>query len=120
MTIGGADRAEGSVDDDEAVRRYLQALDAARAAPGDFLDPDTTAPALAGAEMAAGDDREGLELHLGESVPGSGANVARLEEDFVRVAAGYAQRHGMTYESWRQAGVEPAVLARAGIDPPTG
>ncbi len=109
-----------TVDDDEVVSQYLQALEAARAAPGGFLDPDRAAPALAGAEMVAGDDQQGLEAQLAESVPGSQAHVRKWEEEFVRVAAGYSERRGMTYERWRQTGVDAGVLARAGIKAPTG
>ncbi|HEX2046485.1 MAG TPA: hypothetical protein VHF27_01895 [Acidimicrobiales bacterium] len=106
-------------DDDEVVSQYIQAIEAARAAPGGFLDPDRAAATLAGAEMVAGEDREGLEAQLAESVPGSEGHLRKLEDDFVRVAAGYGERHGMTYESWRQTGVEPDVLTRAGIDAPS-
>ncbi len=105
--------------DDEVVSQYLQAVEAARAAPDGFLDPDKSAAALAGGEMVAGDDREGLEAQLAGSVPGSRGHLRRLEEDFVRVAAGYGERHGMTYESWRQTGVDADVLARAGIEAPS-
>ena len=104
--------------DDEVVAQYLQALEAARAAPQGFLDPDQSAPALAGAEMLGGEDQEGLEAQLAEWVPGSEPRVRSLEDEFVRVAAGYSERHGMSYESWRQAGVEPEVLTRAGIEAP--
>jgi hypothetical protein len=103
-------------DDDEVVSQYLQAIEAARAAPEGFLDPDRAASSLAGGEMVAGDDKEGLEAQLSESVPGSQGHLRKLEDDFVRVAAAYGERHGMTYEHWRQTGVEPDVLARAGIE----
>lgn len=121
---GNADRREEAVDQDgvsdeeQAVARYLQAVEAARAAPESFPNPDKTARDLAGAEMLAGGDQEGLEVQLAESAPGSQANVAKLEDDFVRVAAAYGQRHGLTYEGWRQSGVDADVLARAGIAPP--
>ena len=105
-------------DGDEVVSQYLQALEAARAAPAGFLDPDKAAPALAGAEMVAGDDQDELEARLAESVPGSHAQIRKLEEEFVRVAADYTERHGMTYEGWRKTGVEAEVLARAGIEGP--
>lgn len=104
--------------DDEVVSQYLQAIEAARAAPEGFLEPDKAASALAGAEMVAGDDQDGLEAQLAGSVPGSQGHLRKLEDDFVRVAAGYGERHGMSYEHWRQTGVEPDVLARAGIEAP--
>ena len=97
---------------------YLGALEAARAAPEGFLDPDKAAQGLAGADMVAGEDAEDLETQLAEATPGSRANVEKLESGFVRAAAGYAERHGMTYEAWRQAGVDAEVLARAGIHVP--
>jgi hypothetical protein len=119
MTTAGADQPEGPVDEDEAVVRYLQAVEAARAAPQGFPDPDAGGPALAGADMVTGDDREGLEEQLAASTPGSRANAAGLEDDFVKAAPGYGRRHGVTYEGWRQAGVDEEVLARAGIPAPT-
>jgi len=104
--------------DDDVVARYLGAIETGRAAPADFPDPDTAAAALADAPMVAGEDSEGLARQLAENVPGSAANVRKLEEEFVKVAADYSARHHMTYESWRQAGVDADVLARAGIEAP--
>ena len=109
-----------TADDDEIVSQYVQALEAARAAPDGFLDPDSAAPALARGEMGAGGDQEGLETQLAESVPGSQAHIRKLEEQFVKVAADYSARHGVTYESWRNTGVDAGVLARAGIEATTG
>ncbi|MDQ4071161.1 MAG: hypothetical protein M3203_17075 [Actinomycetota bacterium] len=108
-----------TTDDEQIVAQYLQAIEASRAAPEGFLDPDKAAPRLAGGEMVAGEDQEGLETVLAESVPGSQAQIRKLEEEFVRVAARYSARRGMTYESWRQAGVDGDVLTRAGIEAPT-
>lgn len=116
MTTEGADPPEGSVDEDEAVHVYLGALEAARTARGGFPDPETFGSALSGSDMV--DDREGLEAVLAEETPGSDANVAKLEDDFVKAAPGYAQRHGITYDGWRNAGVDAEVLARAGIPTP--
>jgi hypothetical protein len=108
------------VDDDEVVTQYLQALEAARAAPDGFLDPDGSAAALASTPMVAGEDKEALETQLSEWTPGSKANVRKWEEEFVRVAAAYSARHGTTYEAWIQSGVGADVLARAGIERPAG
>ncbi len=106
-----------AADDDRAVLRYLAALEARRTATPDLPQPDDAAAGLAGADMVVGDDRDGLETQLGESTLGSKANVAGLEDDFVRAAAGYGERHAMAYEGWRSAGVAPEVLERAGIRP---
>ena len=118
MTTPDPDPLAAPTSEDQAVIAYLQAVEAARTAPGSFPDPETAGPALAGSDMATGDDRQALETQLAESVPGSTANVRRLEEEFVRAAGAYGVRHGVTYDGWRQAGVEPEVLARAGIPAP--
>ncbi len=107
-----------TADDDRAVLRYLAAIEARRNATKDLPQPDDAAEALAGADMVTGDDREGLEAQLGEQTPGSDANVASLEDDFLRAAPGYGERHSMTYEGWRRSGVAADVLERAGIRPP--
>ena len=38
-----------------------------------------------------------------------------LEEDFVVAAADYSERKGISYAAWREAGIDAAVLRRAGI-----
>lgn len=106
-----------AADDDRSVLRYLAAIEARRGATEDLPLPGDAAGALAGADMVAGGDSDGLERQLGEHAPGSKANVRSLEDDFVRAAAAYAERNAMTYEGWRNAGVEPEVLERAGIRP---
>ena len=107
-----------TADDDRAVLRYLAAIEARRTATPDLPQPDAAAAGLAGADMVTGDDRDGLQAQLGENTLGSQANVAGLEDDFVRAAADYGERHAMTYEGWRRSGVGADVLERAGIRPP--
>lgn len=106
-----------TADDDRAVLRYLAAIEARRTATPDLPQPDAAATALAGADMVTGADREGLETQLGERTLGSEANVAGLEDDFVRAAAGYGERHTLTYKGWLTSGVPPEVLERARIRP---
>jgi hypothetical protein len=38
-----------------------------------------------------------------------------LEDDFVRIAKAYGERKGISHEAWRETGVQPEVLRRAGI-----
>ncbi len=38
-----------------------------------------------------------------------------LEDDFVKVAADYGERRGISYAAWREMGVPADVLRRAGI-----
>lgn len=43
------------------------------------------------------------------------ADLAALEEGFVKVAKSYSERKGISYAAWREAGVPADVLRRAGI-----
>ncbi len=109
--------APESTGDDE-VMRYLSALDTRRAATSSFPQPDRIVDDLVSGEMVQpADDPEGLRHQLGAHTPGSTANLEELEGGFVAGAKEYALRHGVGYEAWIQAGVDPAVLRRAGIDP---
>lgn len=98
--------------------QYLAAIEAARSAPPDFPHPDRIAGDLAGGPMMEGaEDAEGLGRQLRAYTPGTDANVERLEEGFVAAAKEYGRRHGIRYAGWIEAGVDPAVLERAGITP---
>ena len=106
-----------SAADDQAVVRYLAALETRRSAPETLPQPDDAAADLARFEFPPGDEEEheDLEATLGKDVPGAAQNVADLEPGFVAAAADYGRRHGITYEGWRNAGVSDEVLSRAGI-----
>ena len=103
--------------DDQAVIRYLAALETRRSAPDTLPHPDDAGASLARFEFPPGDEEEvaDLEAQLGKDIPGSGQNLADLEPGFVAAAADYGRRHGITYAGWRNAGVAEDVLARAGI-----
>ncbi|ACU54855.1 hypothetical protein Afer_1951 [Acidimicrobium ferrooxidans DSM 10331] len=47
------------------------------------------------------------------------ADNKELEEAFIEHAARYGERKGISYETWREAGVSAEVLERAGIVPNT-
>ncbi len=102
---------------DEAVVRYLAALETRRSAPDTLPHPDQAASGLASFEFPPGDDAEvnDLAAELGKDIPGNSQNLADLEPGFVAGAAEYGRRHGISYEGWRNAGVPDDVLARAGI-----
>ena len=42
-------------------------------------------------------------------------DLTGLERDFVKVAKGYAERKGISYAAWRELGISPEVLRKAGI-----
>lgn len=43
------------------------------------------------------------------------SNLGELEEGFVAAAAGYSDRKGIAYDTWRKMGITPAVLRAGGI-----
>jgi hypothetical protein len=43
------------------------------------------------------------------------AEFNRLEEEFVKYAAPYSKRLGLTFSDWRSEGVPPSVLRRSGL-----
>ncbi len=42
-------------------------------------------------------------------------DLANLEKAFIKAAREYGQRKGITYAAWREAGVSPQTLKKAGI-----
>ena len=46
---------------------------------------------------------------------GSGADVNAAENEFISVARSYSERRHISYATWREIGVDAAVLKRAGI-----
>jgi hypothetical protein len=107
-----------------AVRRYLEALEAHRPKRGRKRTPESVQKRLASIDERLADADALTRLHLvqermnleGElSTTDNTVDLQALEDDFVASAAPYGQRKGITYGAWRQAGVDPAVLRRAGI-----
>ncbi len=107
-----------------AVRRYLEALEAHKPKRGRKRTPESVQKRLAAIDERLSTADPLTRLHLvqekmnleNELSAGKGSvNLAELEEGFVAAAAPYGARKGITYSAWRQAGVDPAVLRRAGI-----
>ncbi len=42
-------------------------------------------------------------------------DISTFEDDFVKNAKSYSDRKGISYAAWRELGIAPAVLKRAGI-----
>lgn len=108
----------------KAVRTYLNALEAHKPKRGRKRTPTSIRAALDKIDAEFDDaeqvkklqmiqDRIDLnaELEAIENKP----DLSNLEEGFVRAAAGYSERKGITYAAWRELGVDAAVLKRAGI-----
>jgi hypothetical protein len=115
--------AEGR-DQGRAVRRYLEALEAHKPKRGRKRTPESVQKRLAAIDekLAEADaltrlhlvqERMNLENELATS--DSTVDIQALEEEFAAAAAPYGARKGITYAAWRQLGVDPAVLRKAGI-----
>ena len=107
-----------------AVRAYLEALEANRPKRGRKRTPDSIKKRLQTleTELPSADklhalhlrqERRDLQEELGAM--DSTIDLAGVEKDFVAAAKTYGERKGISYATWREAGVSPAVLKQAGI-----
>ena len=105
------------------VRRYLEALVSNRPRPGRKRGGPAIEARLATIESelakATGverlklvQERIDLQTELSAADP---EGQAALEDGFVAVAASYSSRRGISRAAWRELGVPPAVLRRAGL-----
>jgi len=112
-------RAQG-----RAVRRYLEALETHRPKRGRKRTPDSvrkrldridndlqTAEPLQRLHLV----QERLDLQKELDRTESSVDLQGLEDEFVSSARPYSDRKGISYAAWRELGVPPAVLKRAGI-----
>ncbi len=107
-----------------AVRRYLEALEAHKPKRGRKRTPESIQKRLSVIEEQLPTADPLTRVHLvqermnleSELAAGDNAvDMATLEDGFVGAAGSYGQRKGITYAAWREAGVDPGVLRRAGI-----
>jgi hypothetical protein len=114
-------RAQGRV-----IREYLEIVEATKPRRGRRRTPESIARRLAAitVEMRSADPvarvrliQERLDLRRELAGMKSKAQVQAAEAQFVKVARGFSERNGVSWEAWREVGVSPAVLKRAGIAP---
>jgi hypothetical protein len=107
-----------------AVRRYLEALEAHKPKRGRKRTPESIQKRLATIEERVGSAdplsrlqlvQERMDLQRELAAGQQKVDLSGLEKDFVGAAKAYAERKGITYAAWREAGVDPAVLKKAGI-----
>ncbi len=107
-----------------AVRRYLDALDQNRPRRGRKRTPESIERRLdaisAQLDSATPLQRlqlvqERLDLTAELDQLDAKIDLSALERDFAKVAKDYAQRKGISYAAWRELGVPPDVLKKAGI-----
>jgi len=107
-----------------AVRRYLEALESSRPRRGRRRTPASIERKLSAidTQLAAADplmrlhllqEKKDLQEELGKS--GDVQDLTDLEKEFVKVAKSYGERKGISYSTWRAAGVSAAVLQKAGV-----
>lgn len=115
--------AEGRVEG-RVVRDYLDALRNSKGRPGRKRTPDSVARRLQAIEAELADAspvreleliQERLDLQVELESMQSKVDPASLEAGFVKIAAAYSQRKGISYTAWRAVGVQPSVLKKAGI-----
>ncbi len=111
-------------DQGRAVRRYLEALEAHRPKRGRKRTPESIQKRLSDIEVKLeGADpltrlqlrQERMDLQAELAAKSNGVDLSQLEEEFVAAAKAYGERKGITYAAWREQGVDPGVLRRAGI-----
>lgn len=107
-----------------AVRRYLEAIEAHKPKRGRKRTTESMERRLASIEeqLANADPltrlhlvQERMDLQRELSASDNGVNLQELEDAFVASAEPYGRRKGITYSAWREAGVDPSVLRKAGI-----
>ncbi len=107
-----------------AVRDYLESLRANKPKRGRRRTSESINKRLTGidSELASADPLNELKLRqerrdLQSELESKGAATdhVAIEEAFVAVAREYGERQGISYTTWREVGVDAAVLTRAGI-----
>jgi hypothetical protein len=107
-----------------AVRDYLEALEKNRPKRGRRRTPETIEKRLEKirAEIGTVDPlkrlqmtQEKIDLQNELERIETTVDLTELEAEFVAVAAGFAQRKGISYGAFRDIGVSAAVLKKAGI-----
>jgi hypothetical protein len=107
-----------------AVRNYLEALRSNKPKRGRRRTRESIAARLAAitAELESTDPmselrlrQERRDLQAERASMGEKVDISALENGFVAVAKSYSGRQGISYATWREIGVDAAVLKRAGI-----
>ncbi|MDQ1403537.1 MAG: hypothetical protein QOG03_1853 [Actinomycetota bacterium] len=108
-----------------AVRRYLEALETHRPKRGRKRTPDSIKKRLAAIDTQFAEADALTRLHMTqeridlsaelEQLQQPAVDISALEEGFVKTARDYGSRKGISYAAWRDVGVDPTVLKKAGI-----
>ena len=107
------------------VGRYLEALEANKPKRGRKRTPDTVKKRLTAvvvdvkgatglARLNLLQERRDLEVELASMQAGT-PDLSHLEKEFAKVAKSYSAKKRISYGAWREFGVPPDVLKKAGI-----
>ena len=107
------------------VGRYLEALEANKPKRGRKRTPDTVKKRLAAvlvevkeatglARLNLLQERRDLEVELASMQAGT-PDLSHLEKEFAKVAKSYSAKKRISYGAWREFGIPPEVLKKAGI-----
>ena len=107
------------------VGRYLEALEANKPKRGRKRTPDSVKKRLATVAEELKDatalnrlnllqERRDLEVELATMQAGT-PDLSALEKEFVKVAKSYSAKKRISYGAWREFGVPPEALKKAGI-----
>ena len=107
-----------------AVRNYLEAMRSNKPKRGRRRTRESIAARLSAidTELETADPmnelrlrQERRDLQTEVSSLGAKVDISALENGFVAVGKSYSARQGISYATWREIGVDAAVLKRAGI-----
>ena len=107
------------------VGRYLEALEANKPKRGRKRTPDSVKKRLTAVAEELKDaggltrlnllqERRDLEVELATMQAGT-PDLSALEKEFVKVAKSYSAKKRISYGAWREFGVPPETLKKAGI-----
>jgi hypothetical protein len=114
-----AGRKEGQV-----IRAYLELVDKTRPRRGRQRTKDSISRRLTKIEWEMVDAdpiskvrliQERINLNSELADRKSVENRAELEKQFIKIALQYSERHEISYQAWREFGVDPDVLSQAKI-----
>jgi hypothetical protein len=107
-----------------AIKRYLEAIEKNRPRRGRKRTPDSIKKRLSAIEAQEATASPLLRLQLVQErmdlqreldTLGEKKDLSALESAFVKTAAKYGERKGISYAAWRQLGVPAETLKKAGI-----
>ncbi len=106
------------------IREYLEIVEATKPKRGRRRTPESIARRLStiNGELKVADPvtkvrliQERLNLRTELASMKTKSEIAAAEARFVKVAKSFSERNDITFDAWREFGVTPAVLKRAGI-----